>query len=125
MIALLALAVFASAVLLDYADTRNTQAVTEGRAHAAARWSVAMYLVGCVGFFSVIQVSPLLAIPEVAGLYVGSLLAVRRNRSGETLACQDPFANTCTVHERCRSDLTLVPSAPRDSSRTDGCASTR
>lgn len=40
-----------------------------------------MYAIGCVGFFAVLDVSWWLMIPEVAGLYVGSLLAVRRPAS--------------------------------------------
>ena len=78
MMVLLAVAIFCSAVVLDFADTNNTRAVAEGRAHAAARWSVVMYVLGCVGFFSVIKIAWWLAIPEAAGLYTGSLLAMRR-----------------------------------------------
>ena len=80
----LALGVFISAIALDYADTSNTRAVAEGRDHAAACWSVAMYALGCVGFFSIIKISPYAVIPEACGLYVGSRLAMwhaRRKQS--------------------------------------------
>lgn len=78
MTVLLAIAIFVSAVGLDYADTSNTRAVAEGRAHAAARWSVVMYVLSCIGFFSVVKIAWWLALPEVAGLYTGSVLAMRR-----------------------------------------------
>ena len=79
MMFLLAVAVFLGALALDYSDSRNTRAVADGRAHAAARWSVAMYVVGMIGFFSVLKISVWLAIPECLGLYVGSWLAVRQH----------------------------------------------
>lgn len=78
MMGLLAIGVFFGALVLDYADARNTQAVAERRPHAAARWSVTMYVVGMIGFFSVLKVSLWLVIPECLGLYVGSWLAARR-----------------------------------------------
>lgn len=77
---LLGIAVFFAALALDYADSRNTLAVAEGRAHAAARWSVTMYVVGLVGFFAVLRVNVWLAVPEGLGLYAGSWLAVRGKR---------------------------------------------
>jgi hypothetical protein len=91
-IALIALAVFVGAIALDYADSRNTLAVARGDAHGAARWSIAMYLLGLVGFFSILRVSPWLAIPECAGLYLGSWLAVRKHRTSvgvKSIACND------------------------------------
>jgi hypothetical protein len=81
MIVLLAIAVFFGEVAIDYADSRNTQAVAAGRAHAAARWSVCMYLIGLVGFFAVLRVSWWLTIPECLGLYTGSWIAVRGHRT--------------------------------------------
>ena len=78
MVVLLSIAVFATAVVLDYADTSNTRAVAEGRAHAAARWSVVMYVLSCVGFLSIIKISWWFAVPEVLGLYVGTVVAVIR-----------------------------------------------
>lgn len=81
MMVLLALGVFVGAVAIDYADSKNTIAVASGDAHGAARWSVTMYLIGLVGFFAVLRISPWLAIPECAGLYTGSWIAVRRHRT--------------------------------------------
>lgn len=82
MIALLAIAVFLGAVAIDYADSRNTMAVSDRRGHAAARWSVTMYLIGVVGFFSVMRVAWWLCFFEAAGLYVGSILAVTPPKIG-------------------------------------------
>jgi hypothetical protein len=80
-IALLAIGVFIGAVAIDYADSANTIAVAEGRAHAAARWSIAMYLIGIAGFFAVMRVAWWLIFFEAAGLYLGSWIAVSRHRS--------------------------------------------
>lgn len=78
MIAIVVLGVFMTAVVLDYADSANTRAVTDGRAHAAARWSIVMYGCGLLGLYVLTQVSWWLAIPEVLGLYAGSWIAVSR-----------------------------------------------
>ena len=83
MTALLAVAAFLAAAAGDYADSRNTLAVSQGRPHAAAAWSIVMYGLGLLGFYGVPEVSAWLAVPTVAGLYVGSWLAVRRPRRME------------------------------------------
>lgn len=75
----LVILVFFGAFALDYADAKNKLAVQERRAHAAARWSITMYLVGMVGFMAVLRVSMWLVIPECLGLYAGSWLAVRKH----------------------------------------------
>lgn len=80
MIVLLGVAAFLAALALDFADSRNTLAVAEGRAHDAARWSVGMYALGLLGLYGVLDVSAWLALPTAAGLYAGSWLAVRRPR---------------------------------------------
>lgn len=76
MLIILAIGVFISAVAFDFADSANTQAVTQGKPHQAALWSCAMYIIGLVGFYALVDVSWWLAIPECAGLYVGSWFAV-------------------------------------------------
>jgi hypothetical protein len=78
---LLALAVFLGAVAIDYADSRNMQAIARGDAHGAARWSVVMYLIGLVSFYAFLQVAWWLAFFEAAGLYVGSWVAVTHHPS--------------------------------------------
>ncbi len=81
MLVLLGIITFLAAVALDYADTSNTQAVSKGHAHQAARWSCAMYLIGLVGFYGLTRVSWWLAIPECLGLYVGSWLAITQAKA--------------------------------------------
>lgn len=78
MLALLAVAVFVAAVALDYIEAHYVRAVGRLDGHRAALYSVGMYVVGCVGFLSVLDVSYWLLIPEGCGLYVGSRLAVKR-----------------------------------------------
>ena len=71
------MATFFAAAGLDYADAKNKIAVQARDAHRAARWSIAMYLIGLVGFFGIIAYSAWLIIPECAGLYAGSWFALR------------------------------------------------
>lgn len=74
--AALGCAVFAVAALFDYADTQNKLAIEARDPHRAARWSVAMYLLGAVGVLSVIKVSLWFMVPECLGLYIGSVVGV-------------------------------------------------
>lgn len=78
MIALLALLVFVGAVVLDYASVAYQKSVASRRAHRAALWSCLMCGISALGVLSIVQVSPLLMIPEFLGLYLGTLLAVGR-----------------------------------------------
>lgn len=78
MIAALAVVVLVAAAALDYATVAYYRAVARGAQHVAARWSVAMYLIGAVGLLSVVEVSLWLIVPECLGLYAGTLLAMRR-----------------------------------------------
>lgn len=78
MLALLVVAVFISAALIDFADCRCMLAVTERRANAAALWSIFEYAIGAFGFLVIVQVSLWLMIPEGLGLFVGTQLALRR-----------------------------------------------
>lgn len=73
---LLVLAVFASAVALDFASARYQRELARQRRHAAAAWSVAMCLISAVALLAVTKESAWLLLPECAGLYVGTLLAV-------------------------------------------------
>lgn len=75
----LALLVFCAAAALDVATVRYYQAVQVKRKHAAARWSIAMYAIGAIGFVSVVQVSLWLMVPECLGLYAGTWLAMRHD----------------------------------------------
>ena len=85
--------VFVSAAVIDYAETRYVRAVRDasdgvsGADRAAARWSVVMYAVGCLGFVAVVDVSLWLMIPEGLGFYVGTRVALHT-----------PCQTTCVRH---------------------------
>jgi hypothetical protein len=79
-LALLAVAVFISAAAIDYAEARYVRAVQERRAHLAARWSLTMWGLGCLGFVAMLRVSLWLMLPEGLGFYLGTLVAVRGDR---------------------------------------------
>lgn len=74
---LLGIVVFVAAVVLDYAYVRYQQAVAAKSVHAAARWSVALYTIGSVGWMTILDASKWYMIPECLGLYVGTVLAMR------------------------------------------------
>jgi uncharacterized membrane protein len=80
MLALLAIAVFVSAMVIDFAEARYVIAVELGAANHAALWSITMYAVGCLGFIAVLQYSLWLMLPEGLGFYVGTRLALRKDR---------------------------------------------
>ena len=84
-----AILVFFLALASDYLETLYTRAVmrweraphigaTERARHDAARFSVLMWLVGCVGLVCVVEVGWWVLLPEGAGLYLGTMLALRR-----------------------------------------------
>lgn len=73
----LGLAVFMTAVALDYASGRYLQAATSRHVHKAALWSITMALLSTVGLLSVVEVSWWYIVPESLGLYVGTLLSFR------------------------------------------------
>ncbi len=85
MIIPLALAMFAFGFALDFADTRHKLAVEARRAHVAASWSVTMYLLGVSSTLAVFKVSVWLVVPEVIGLYVGSVVALRTAHQGPSV----------------------------------------
>lgn len=71
------LGVFVAAVAYDLAYARYVVAAAARRARAAACWSAATYAIGLIGVASVLRGSLWLAIPEAAGLFVGTWLGVR------------------------------------------------
>ena len=75
---LLSLACFVAAFVLDAVEAVYVRAVSDSKPRRAAACSVAMYAIGCVGFFSVLSFSWWLMVPEVLGLYCGSVYAIRR-----------------------------------------------
>ena len=79
--ALLSVVVFFASAALDYVEAYYVRAVGALAPHRAAQMSVLMYVISLVGFFSVLAYSWWLLIPECAGLYFGSVVAIRRMRS--------------------------------------------
>lgn len=90
----LSVAVFLASALLDAIEAYYVRSVADGKPERAAILSVAMYVIGCVGFFSVLEYSWWLMIPECAGLYFGSVLAVKCQRK---LAAEQPKASNLHV----------------------------
>lgn len=74
---LIALLVFASAFVIDFAETRYVTAVGDRDAHRAALWSICMYTMGAVGWVAIVHVSLYLMIPEALGFYCGTRYALR------------------------------------------------
>lgn len=76
--------VFVLALLGDFLETRYVRAVrawengVDDARVSAARASVAMWVVGCVSLAAIIEVGWYLLPFEAAGLYAGTLLALRR-----------------------------------------------
>ncbi len=78
--ALLACAVFVAGVALDWVNAIYVMAVQELRAHRAGLCSVGLYMIGCVGFYSITQISWWFALPEGLGLYVGTRVAIAQRK---------------------------------------------
>ncbi len=76
MIFLVGIVVFCSAAAIDICEAFYVRAVSDGAPKRAALCSIGMYLLGCVGLFSVLEVSYGLIIPECFGLYVGTIIAI-------------------------------------------------
>lgn len=75
---LIGLLVFVTAAGIDYAHGRYLRAFASGHSLAAASWSVAQWTAGTIAFVVAVKVSMLLIPLEAAGLFVGTLLAVKR-----------------------------------------------
>ena len=76
--AALCVACFFAAFALDAIEAYYVRSVGDGAGHRAAIYSVLMYIIGCIGFFSVLSYSWWLMLPELGGLYCGSVYAIRR-----------------------------------------------
>lgn len=74
---LAAIVVFLLAAASDYLETHYVRAVESRDAVRAARCSVGMWAVGTVGLLAIVEVGLWLLVPEVFGLYVGTVLAVK------------------------------------------------
>lgn len=97
MTAAICLLVLLTSTALDYAHTRYVQAVELRAAHAAAAWSVVQWIAASIGFVAAIRFSLWVLPFEAAGLYLGTLLAVKKHASrvpGATIARCDLKSGT-------------------------------
>lgn len=78
---LIALAVFVSAVALDFASARYTLTLRDDQLHAAGCWSVVMCLLSAVALLAFVDVSKWMLVPEGIGLYAGTQLGGFRVRA--------------------------------------------
>lgn len=82
-VVLVCIAAFALAASSDWLETRYVRAVRaweDGDVSArerAARSSVAMWIVGVIALVTVVELGWWVLVPEGAGLYVGTKLAMR------------------------------------------------
>ena len=84
--AILCAVVFLASALIDFAHARGIVAIGERAGHRAARWSLAQWIGSTIGFLIAMKVTCWVLPFEAAGLYVGTVLAVRRTRPPRTLA---------------------------------------
>ncbi len=77
MTALLCLVVFASAITIDFAHARCIVAIGDRAGQRAARWSLVQWMASTVGILVAFKVTLWVLPFEAAGLYVGTLLAMR------------------------------------------------
>lgn len=74
---LLGTVAFFLALASDWLETKYVLAVATGHAARAAKCSVGMWLIGVLGLIGCIELGWWLLAPEAAGLYVGTMLAMR------------------------------------------------
>lgn len=75
---LLAIALFFSTLVVNYAHVRGTVATVERRSIAAANWGVIVYVLGMAGWAIALTCGWWLLSFEVVGLWVGTVIGVRR-----------------------------------------------
>lgn len=69
--------VFGLALASDFLQTRYVMAVQKKAKERAARYSVAIWLVGVAGLIAVIKVGWVVLPGEALGLYIGTRLALK------------------------------------------------
>ena len=85
---LLGLLVFVAATCIDYAHARHVQSVMAQQASRAALWSVFQWGAATVGFVIAARITLWVLPFEAAGLYLGTILAVRpRLPSARVVGC--------------------------------------
>jgi len=77
---LLGLATFACAALYEAVETLYTRAAAQLDETRAPALAVAMYAIGCVGFVALARASLWYLVPEAAGVFLGSRVAIRAAR---------------------------------------------
>lgn len=80
---LVGVAVFLSAAMIDYANTKYVLAVGARKTHLAARWSVLQWISSLVGFIVAVKLTLWMLPVEMAGLYVGTYLSLRGREQSE------------------------------------------
>ena len=73
---LLGVLVFVAAAVYDAIFAAYVRNAAGGRAARAALYSVMTYLVGAIGLLALVKASVWYAVPEGAGLFVGTLIGV-------------------------------------------------
>ena len=78
LLAVLFVLAFFAAGLSDYLETKYVLAVHSNAPRKAALCSVGMWAIGALGLLAIIEVSPWIVLPEGLGMYLGTVLAMRR-----------------------------------------------
>lgn len=76
----LGLVVLVAAAALDYVYVLHQQSVIARRSALAGACSVGLYLIGLVGSLAVLQSSRWYIVPECLGLFLGTVVAVERQK---------------------------------------------
>lgn len=76
--ALLAFALFTSSIVINFAAARHTCATIAGRRVAAANWGAIIYILSVGGWAIAFTHGLWLLSFELAGLYIGTLIGVRK-----------------------------------------------
>lgn len=78
---LLGVGVGLSALAIDWTAARYTQAIQEKHPHQAAIASAALTVLGAINLYVFVTVSPFYIIPEIVGNYLGTYIAVDRDKN--------------------------------------------
>lgn len=78
----LGVVVFVAAAAYDWANSNYIKANADDLAARAAGWSALTSAIGLIGLLGILEISPWLAAPEVAGFSLGTYVAIwmRRRR---------------------------------------------
>jgi len=113
---LLCLVVLLSATLIDYAHARCVVAIADRAPHRAAIWSLVQWGGATVGFIIAVKVTFWVLPFEAAGLYAGTLLAIRPRASDQGVTLAEPLRSQRIPVELVRSGLERSGTVPALSS---------